>query len=552
MRLVIALSAVLFIVHADTWYYGRPQPGASTTGGVWPLPKTITYDATFNHTINPGQFHFVSKVGTCDVIDKAMDRYQKLSFPLYDAASYSDSPATLTTLTIAVTAGCTADYPQMEMDESYTLVVDKSKGIATLTANQVWGALRGMESFSQLIYQPQKNQYRVRAASITDKPSFPHRGVMIDSARHFLPVGVLLQNLDLMAQNKMNVFHWHLVDSESFPYTSVKFPNMSLLGAYTPAHVYSVADMKKVIDYARLRGIRVVAEFDTPGHAGAWGKAFPSMLPKCYGASGYISELPNINDPTLNSTFAILSDFFTEALALFKDNYMHFGGDEVDYDMQQCWANNPEVYARMNKMGFGSTSQLLNYYWNRLFNIIDKARPGTKKVVWQEVLDMDVPATDAIAHVWKGSNIDEVMNEMKTVTANGHKAILSSCWYLNYIKYGADWGYLDNSNMRLRGLYYECDPTNFDGTDAQKALVLGGEAAMWGEFVDATNLIPRLWPRASAVAERLWSQPMLTADQAWPRLHEFRCRMMNRGFPVEPPNNPDYCPFEWDPNYKEL
>lgn len=551
MRLGIALS-ILFAT-ASAWYYGRPEPGASTQGGVWPLPWTITYDG-YNHTVNPGQFHFVSKVGACDVIDKATDRYQKLSFPLYDASSYSDSAATLTTLSIAVTAGCTSAYPQMDMDESYTLVVDKSKGIATLTANQVWGALRGLETFSQLIYQPQKNMYRVRTATISDSPRFPHRGVMIDSSRHFLPVGVILENLDLMAQNKMNVLHWHLVDSESFPYTSVKFPNMTILGAYTPAHVYSIADMKKVMDYARLRGIRVVPEFDTPGHAGAWGKSMPSLLPLCYNSKGQIDELSNIMDPTMEGTFTFLSDFFTEALALFQDNYMHFGGDEVSYDMQQCWANNAEVTARMQKMGYGSTFELLNYYWQRLFTIIDKARPNTKKVVWQEVLDMSVPATDSIAHVWKGDNIDDIMNEMASVTANGHKAILSSCWYLNYIKYGADWGYMDNSNMRLRGLYYECDPTNFQGTAAQKALVLGGEAAMWGEFVDGTNLTPRLWPRASAVAERLWSDPLVTqsADDAWPRLHEFRCRMLNRGFPTEPPNNPDYCPYEWNPKYNEL
>ncbi|VDM84487.1 unnamed protein product [Strongylus vulgaris] len=81
---------------------------------------------------------------------------------------------------------------------------------------------------------------------------------------------------------------------------------------------------------------------------------------------------------------------------------MHFGGDEVSYDMQQCW----------------------------LFSIIDNARKGTSKVVWQEVLDMDVPANNSIAHVWKGDNINDIMNEMAAVTANGHKAILSSCWFV--------------------------------------------------------------------------------------------------------------------------
>ncbi|CAJ0590453.1 unnamed protein product [Cylicocyclus nassatus] len=571
------LIATLLFQETLGWYYGRPDPGSSTQGGVWPLPWTISYD-TYNHTVNPGQFHFVSKIGSCDVIDKAMSRYEKLAFPLYDPSSYNDSPATLTTLSISVAKGCTSGYPQFDMDESYNINVDRSKGIATLTANEVWGALRGLETFSQLVFQPKKNQYRVRAATVADSPRFPHRGVMIDSARHFLPVGALLQNLDLMAQNKMNVLHWHLVDSESFPYTSVVFANLSQLGAYTPAHIYSTDDIRKVLDYARLRGIRVIPEFDTPGHFGAWGKAMPHLLPTCYNSQGFISELSNILDPTLDDTYNFLASFFTEALTLFKDNYMHFGGDEVASDMQQCWANNAEVTKRMKAMGFSSTSQLLDYYWKKLFSIIDKARIGTAKVVWQEVLDMSVPANTSIAHVWKGGSIDEIMNEMASVTANGHRAILSSCWYLNYIKYGADWGYVDNSNMRLRGLYYECDPTNFQGTAAQKALVLGGEAAMWGEFVDATNLIQRLWgvsavfptgleaiglhlsyrrlakPRASAVAERLWSDPSATfsADAAWPRLHEFRCRMTNRGFPTEPPNNPDYCPFEWNPNYTEL
>ncbi|PAV78708.1 hypothetical protein WR25_10460 [Diploscapter pachys] len=168
----------------------------------------------------------------------------------------------------------------------------------------------------------------------------------------------------------------------------------------------------------------------------------------------------------------------------------------------------------------------------RMFQMIDKARPNTKKIVWQEVLDQNVPATGTIAHVWKGDTIDAIMQEMASVTKAGHNAILSSCWYLNYIKYGADW----------RGV---------DGNSADR--VLGGEAAIWGEFVDGTNLIPRLWPRASAVAERLWSDPKQTTspDMAWPRLHEFRCKLLARGHATEPPNDPDYCPFEWNPPYQE-
>ncbi|KIH67240.1 glycosyl hydrolase family 20, catalytic domain protein [Ancylostoma duodenale] len=333
-------------------------------GGVWPLPHSIKYD-TYNHTINPGQFHFTSKIGACDLVDKAIARYQKLAFPLYDPASYSDLPATLTTLSISVTKGCDTTPPQLEMDESYTLVVDRIKGIANLAATE----------------------YRVRTASVTDKPRFPHRGTLIDTARHFISLPVILQHLDVMSQNKMNVLHWHIVDSESFPYTSAKFANMSLI-------------------------------------------------------------------------------------------------------------NNKEVNKRMKAMGYTNAKELLNYYWQTLFGLIDKDRPGTKKIVWQEVLDMKINVTNAVAHVWKGNTLDAIMHEMATVTAAGHHAILSSCWYLDLIKYGADWGYIDENpvdGIKSRGKYYECDPTDFKGTADQKALVLGGEAALWGEFVDGTNFMTRMW-----------------------------------------------------------
>ncbi|KAK6048235.1 glycosyl hydrolase family 20, catalytic domain protein, partial [Cooperia oncophora] len=220
---------------------------------------------------------------------------------------------------------------------SDSLTVEKDKEAAVLSANEVWGALRGLETFSQLIFQPKKNQYRIRTASIRDKPRFPHRGTLIDTGRHFLSLSIILQHLDVMSQNKMNVLHWHIVDSESFPYTSVKFPNMSLKGAYTQAHIYSIADIKKVMDYARLRGIRVIPEFDTPGHSGSWGTSIPNLLSQCYNSEKKIDQLPNIMDPTLPANFKFLSEFFSEALSLFGDKFMHFGGDEVEEDMHKCW-----------------------------------------------------------------------------------------------------------------------------------------------------------------------------------------------------------------------
>lgn len=119
---------------------------------------------------------------------------------------------------------------------------------------------------------------------------------------------------------------------------------------------------------------------------------------------------------------------------------------------------------------------------------------------------------------------------MFKVLKSGHSVLLSSCWYLNYIKYGSDW--LD---------FYRCDP-NEAIDDKNSDLFLGGEACMWSEFVDDTNVLPLSWPRASATAEVLWSH-VLNETEAKPRLEEHVCRMRRRGIPAQPASGPNYCPF---------
>jgi len=185
-----------------------------------------------------------------------------------------------------------------------------------------------------------------------------------------------------------------------------------------------------------------------------------------------------------------------------------------------------------------NNSALLNYYLNNLVQMVQTSKPNASMIFWQEVLDQDVAPPGTIGHVWKGNSYDEQMQEMATVTAAGHNAIFSSCWYINIISYGSLWQ-----------SYYNCDPAGFNGTDDQKARVLGGEACIWGEFVDGSNLIPRLWPNAATVAEKLWTPGDQTTEfnAAWPRLHEARCRMLSRGYQVQPANGPDFCPDFWDP-----
>ncbi|CAJ0587378.1 unnamed protein product, partial [Mesorhabditis spiculigera] len=537
---------------ADSWFLNRPEPNRWTEGGVWPLPWKITYHDK-NYAIKQG---FFKKVSTdCDIIQKALERAEKLAFRGFEinGTSIDNDSEELKTLKIDILSGeCPTGAPQIDMDESYSISIPAVSSTARIEATQVWGVLRALESFTQLIFQVTVGSLQIRSVDIRDHPRFSWRGILLDSSRHFLPIEIILENLDIMAQNKMNVFHWHLVDSEAFPYPSEKFPNLTAQGAYSPRHHYTVDNIKKVIDYARLRGIRVLAEFDTPAHTGSWAGGKPGLLAECSDRNSPSSLI----DPTLSQNYQFLEEFFQEALNLFPDEYMHFGGDEVAQDITDCWQNNKALRKRMQRQGFGGdTKKLLKYYWKRFFESIEKARPGTKKVVWQEAAEAEGQLSkDTLVHVWDGTTIDLAKKSLSQLTRRGYKVIFSSCWYLNRIRYGPDWGYLNGKNFNFRGMFYECDPQNFYGTQEQKDRVLGGEAAMWGEFVDGTNLIPTLWPRASAVAERLWSNPedTKTPEAVWPRLHEHRCRMVRRGYRAQPINWPDYCPYEWKETYEEL
>lgn len=495
-------------------------------GSPWPMPtKLLTTAETL--TLDRNSFRFHATGVRCGILDEAFVRYFRIIFkhlPLMRSPLKFRSQAKLTSLDVNVQNPC-EEYPSMGMDESYDLSISRSN--SQLKASAIWGALRGLETFSQLMYESGDGYLQINETELSDKPRFGWRGILLDTSRHFLPKETILLNLAVMAYNKFNVFHWHIVDDDSFPYQSRDFPQLSAKGAYQPYdHVYTQEDVKEVIEFARLRGIRVVPEFDTPGHSSSWGKGITDLLTKCYSHGNFTGKYGPI-DPSLSTTYKFLNAFVKELTEVFKDQYLHLGGDEVDFD---CWKSSPNITQFMEKMQFGEDyKKLENYYIRKLLDIIDSFHSGS--VVWQEVFDNGVKVhPDTVIEVWK----DKELEELEAVTAAGLKAILSSPWYLSRISLGPDW----------HG-YYAVEPLNFTGTDQQKALVIGGEACMWGEYVDATNVISRLWPRASAVAERLWSPKTVNDIKAAAiRLDEHRCRMVRRGVNAEPPNGPGYCSYE--------
>uniref|UniRef100_A0A8B9JJU0 Beta-hexosaminidase n=1 Tax=Astyanax mexicanus TaxID=7994 RepID=A0A8B9JJU0_ASTMX len=492
--------------------------------GVWPMPQQIT-QSTDRYLLSPQSFSFsYSKDSAaqsgCSVLDSAFKRYYSLIFPdAADGARFSNiwMDPTPFTVSVSVKSGECDGYPDEGSDESYNLSV--AAGAAALKAQSVWGALRGLESFSQLVYQDKYNMYFVNKTEIQDFPRFEFRGLLLDTSRHYLPLNAILKTLDAMAYSKFNVFHWHIVDDPSFPYQSYSYPDLSSKGAFHPmTHIYTQSDVKRVISHARMRGIRVIPEFDTPGHTQSWGKGQPNLLTPCYKGDVPSGTFGPVN-PILDSTYQFMSGLFKEMKSVFPDSYVHLGGDEVNF---ACWKSNPNVRAFMTKMGFGHDyTKLESYYIENIVNI--SSALNKTPIVWQDVFDYrERHRPQYVVEVWKGGCY---LCEVRRVTKAGLKVILAAPFYLDLPGPTHNWA-----------RYYNVRPLAFKGTDQQKALVIGGEVCMWGEYVDATNLHPRLWPRACAAAERLWSNEEMTSnvDQAFPRLEKFRCSLIRRGIQAEP------------------
>jgi hexosaminidase len=200
-------------------------------------------------------------------------------------------------------------------------------------------------------------------------------------------------------------------------------------------------------------------------------------------------------NPISEFTYEFLNNLIGEVKETFDDEYIHLGMDEVYY---RCWESNPNISEWMRENNLSTTRQVEQYYLTRVLTLVSKMK--YKSIVWQDVWDNGVKLfDDSILQVWKTSESETWQSYVNRATSEGYRIILSSPWYLNYIKYGSDW--YD---------FYKVDPHDSLSTDEQRALVIGGEACMWSEFVDGTNSLSRLWPRASAVAERLWSSKNLS------------------------------------------
>jgi hexosaminidase len=379
-----------------------------------------------------------------------------------------------------------SSVPSLNEDESYSLeITDKQ---ARLLAPNVVGAMRGLETFLQLL-QGDRNGFYLPAVRIQDQPRFAWRGLLIDIGRHYQPPEVLKRNLDAMAAVKLNVFHWHLTEDQGFRVESKKFPKLHSLGS--DGLYYTQDQVREIIAYAADRGIRVMPEFDIPGHSTSWLVGYPELgsAPGPFKIERGAGIFEPALDPTREQTYKFLDGFLGEMAALFPDAYMHIGGDENE---GKQWDRNPRIQAFMKEKGIKDNHALQAYFNQQVLKILQKH--GKKMIGWEEILHPDLPK-DAVIHSWRGPA------SLAEAAKKGYNGILSAGYYIDLIFPASQ--------------HYVADPLPADSalTPEEAKHVLGGEATMWGEWVSPETIDSRIWPRTAAIAERLWS-PRTVVDVA--------------------------------------
>jgi hexosaminidase len=370
-------------------------------------------------------------------------------------------------------------------DESYNLEV--SSAGAKLDAPTTLGALHGLQTFLQLV-STTADGFAVPVLTIQDKPRFPWRGLLIDVGRHFIPLDVLKRNLDGMAAVKLNVLHWHLSENQGFRVESKKFPKLQEMGS--DGLFYTQDEIRDLIAYAQERGIRVMPEFDMPGHSTAWFVGYPELAsaPGPYQIERKWGVFDPAMDLTQERTYKFLDDFIGEMAGLFPDHYFHIGGDEVN---GKQWDANPKIQEFKRSHGIKNNEDLQAYFNKRVQEIVSKH--SKIMVGWDEILRPDLPKTIVIQS-WRGQE------SLAAAAKQGYRGLLSHGYYVDL--------------MWSAERHYSFDPLGGAGANLspeEKKRVLGGEACMWGEYVSPENIDSRIWPRTAAIAERLWS-PQETKD----------------------------------------
>lgn len=449
-----------------------------------------------------------------------------------------------------------------ETDESYKLkiVQDNDELVQVfIDAETYYGARNAFESLAQLVVFDEIMNRLVIAADVSfeDKPVYKHRGIILDTSRSYFSVESIKRTIDGLAMVKMNTFHWHITDSHSFPIVLKSVPELARLGAYSPRQIYTEQDVKDIVEYGRIRGVRVVPEFDQPAHVGeGWQN---TGLTACFNYQPwqkYCVEPPcGQLDPTKDKLYDVLENIFRDYVDYFNpDTIFHMGGDEVSVE---CWNASTDIQKWMKENGYGLEKDAYFQLWG------DFQQKALER--WDRVAKKHVPIVLWTSHLTETPYLEKYLNperyiiqiwtkgddpKVQTLLENGYKLIVSNydalyldCGFSGWVTDGNNWcsPYIGWHKV------YQNDMKTIGGQYYQQ--ILGAEAALWSEQADEYTLDSRLWPRVSALAERLWTDPETNWRDAESRMLYHRQRLVQRGIQaelLEPQwclQNEDQCPL---------
>ncbi|KAK9765864.1 Glucosamine-6-phosphate isomerase (Glucosamine-6-phosphate deaminase) (GNPDA) (GlcN6P deaminase) [Basidiobolus ranarum] len=540
---------MLFLGKKSTALYLLSLAFPLVSATIWPIPQEYTYG---NSTVLLSQDFKFNFQGHSDILHLAVKRYHgiirndrmKANDPqnLLRASTWSQKPESTHLNVVHIEIENNNPKYDFNTDESYSLQLQENSREGRLKAKSIFGALRGLETFAQLVsYSNKENRLYINnyPISIHDWPAFKYRGLMLDTSRNFFSVEDIKRTIDGLSYNKMNILHWHIIDSHSFPLLTKRTPELALKGAYGPDMMYDEKQVRDLVRYGLERGVRIIPEFDLPGHAYSWGLSHPDLT-VCMDynrwdvhAAEPVSGQLDITNPR---TDRLVKTFLDEVVHWFDSDFIHIGGDEVRFE---CWMSSESIRNYMSAKGFNDYNQILMPFLDKTHGWI---RENKKiPITWQEAVthhNLTVPK-DTLIEVWLGPEYT------KKVAAQGYPVLASSndYWYL-------DCGHGDFVGGDEKSISW-CDPYktwqrvySYDLlanlTESEAKNIWGGEVLLWTEQADFTNLDRYLWPRTSAAAEVLWSGSKdqkgntRTLLDAQLRLHEVRNRLVRRGIMAEP------------------
>lgn len=407
--------------------------------------------------------------------------------------------------------------------DEYIIQIEQSR-LVSIISSSAYGISAAFATLSQLL-----NVLLVVPSIpmvIHDWSDYKWRGMLIDVARHYIPIRVLERTINAMEISKMNVLHLHLTDSQSFPILlhDTKEYNLSQLavsGSFSyPSQTYTIQSLKSLVQYALDRGIEIIPEIDIPAHALSWGKAdgFHDIIINCTVASSHAQSPSDIYllNPTNTKSLEVISGILTQIADIFPSKYLHVGGDEVNFN---CLKEDIHVQSLIDS-GTVTVYEIMKQFEEKVFMYVRKL--NKVPIVWQGLLDSstlpDEPVytnttQTSIVQPWKcWSGL--AVRAAKQAYKDGHHVVMSACWYLDYDE---DWSTYLSSNLiatasteiiieALRYNYSDSGTYNRYNQDI-KGKFYGGEASLWSEHVDASNFECRVWPRAAFVASQLWGMP---------------------------------------------